>query len=247
MTKIINVGFVLLFIILLVGCSKEEPIVEAPFYKITCLGDSRVEGGPFPMFESYRYYLWVKLIDGLVDFDFVGSRTDTKSYAEHNGLVFDSNHEGLLGDRTDQVLTRVEGLINSTPDAIGNVILLGVGGNDLYQGISGTDAAANISAIIDKLQGHNSSITIFIEQIEDGTTPFNSSGVIDPLELGVYNNAISSFVNAKSTATSKIFAVDMRSLLSDTDYADDLHYNASGAEKIANKYYEAMDLFLFQQ
>lgn len=235
----------ILFLSVFYSCSKEVPIPLESVYNITALGDSRVEGGPFPAFESYRYYLWQRLIDRGILFDFVGTRNDTKTYPEYNGEQFDPNHEGSLGDRTDQVLGRLNVIIDLSPEMIGDVILLGVGGNDLYQGISGADAATNISAIVDALQAHNSSITIFIEQIEDGTSQFNSTGVIDAAELDALNNAIFGIATDKTTSTSKVVAVNMVNLLDDDDYADDLHYNASGAVKIANQYFIAMENDLF--
>lgn len=234
-----------IFIFLLIGCSKEEPFPIETIYTITALGDSRVEGGPFPAFESFRYYLWQRLIDRGILFDFTGTRNDTKSYPEYNGQQFDPNHEGKLGDRTDQVLDRVTVIIDMAPETLGDVVLLSVGGNDLYQGISGSDAASNIALIVDKLQAHNSSITIFIEQIEDGTTQFNSTGVINATELEVFNNSIFNIASDKTTTTSTVIAVNMVNLLDDDDYADDLHYNASGAVKIANQYFMALENDLF--
>lgn len=238
-------AYFLIFLFLFISCSKEVPIAPENTYTITALGDSRVEGGPFPAFESYRYYLWQRLIDRGILFDFTGTRNDTKTYPEYKGEQFDPNHEGNLGDRTDQVLDRLNTIISTAPEMLGDAILLGAGGNDLYQGVSGENAAASIATIVDNLQAHNSSITIFIEQIEDGTTQFNSTGVIDAGELDAFNNAIFGIATDKTTSTSKVIAVNMVNLLDDDDYADDLHYNASGAEKIANQYFIAMENDLF--
>jgi len=231
-------------LVLQTSCKKDEPLPNDPL-QITIMGDSRVEGGPQEEFKSFRYYLWKKLLERDIEFDFLGTRKDSQNYEAHLGKEFDVDHEGKLGDRSDQLLSRIVDLINNHPSQVGNVAIISVGANDLYQAVSANTATDNIKQIVDELQQHNNSITIFIEQIEDGTTSFNTLDVINQEELALLNNNIAGIAIENTTNASKVIAVNMVSLLNDADYADNLHYNVSGAEKIAAQYFNAMNGVLF--
>lgn len=235
---------------LMLSCNKEEnlsiisPPTSSSSFQILPLGDSRVEGHD-TAFESYRYELWKKLKERGLDIDFLGSETDHRTYPDFQNGMFDPNHEGHGGARTDQVLERVNTLISSNPESIGNVVLLCAGGNDLLEAYSASSAISNINEIIDALQMANNSITIFIEKIAAGTTAFNHSNEVDLAEFESFNNLISDVAANQSTSISKVIVVDMSNLLDDSDYADDVHYNNSGAEKIARQYFMVMDNELF--
>lgn len=235
--------FLMLSIALLSNCQKDqEPQID--YLEILPLGDSRVEGHPED-FVSYRYELWKLLRERNLDVDFVGSRKDQRSYPRVNDESFDIDHEGKSGDRSDQVLSRVNSLIASGAENVGEVVLLGAGGNDLLQMKSYESALSNLEAIIVALQNANPDVTIFIEQIEDGTTELNNYFQELRPNLEAFNAAIPVLAEEKSTATSKVIVVNMYDLLTDDDYADGVHYNEAGAKKIANEYFKAMDTEIF--
>jgi len=218
-----SLKYLLLLIVIfaLVGCTSgdDELPERIQSLQILSIGDSRVEGHETD-FVSYRYELWKLLKNDDRIIDFLGSRIDQRIYPDFQETQFDINHEGKSGDRIDEALIRLDTLIANNPSAVGNIVLLGIGGNDLVQGVSAGTSIQNLNRLIDKLQEANSTTTIFIEKIAPGTTDFQ-----------------------ESTSQSKVIAVDMSTILTDEDYADAVHYNQSGAQKIANQYYEAMQLF----
>ncbi len=231
---IINVTFL--------SCSNDDDLVEeTKLFQILSIGDSRVEGHQTD-FLSYRYELWKLLKEDSKNVDFFGNRIDERIYPDFQEIPFDAHHEGKSGDRIDQVLERLDSLITTHPEMVGNVTLLGLGGNDLVQKIPVENSVRNLNLIIDKLQRANNSTTIFIEKIAPGTIAFQQSNAVNQSEYIAFNNAISNLAIIKSTPQSRVIAVDMTSILTDEDYADDVHYNLSGAKKVANRYFEAMHI-----
>lgn len=160
----------LILLLLITGfawsCSKDDdeititPNNSSSQFQLMPLGDSRVEGDR-PEFESYRYELWKNLLANNWDFDLIGNLKDPASYPTFQGANFDPDHEGIGGDRTDQVLERTRELV--AQNSVGNVILLGIGGNDLLEEIEPSTALNNIRTTIDVLQMHNENAMIFLE------------------------------------------------------------------------------------
>lgn len=224
------------------SCNNDDDLSEKiELFQILSIGDSRVEGHKTD-FISYRYELWKLLKNDDRNIDFFGTRIDERVYPDFQEIPFDHNHEGRSGDRIDETLGRLEILITNHPDMVGNVVLLGVGGNDLVQGIPLDNSVEHLNLIIDKLQAANTSVTIFIEKIAPGTTSFQESNIVDRSEYTAFNNAISNIAIRKSTVKSRVVVVDMSILLTDENYADDVHYNQPGAQKIANQYFDAMQI-----
>ncbi|MFT5890729.1 MAG: lysophospholipase L1-like esterase [Dokdonia sp.] len=226
------------------SCENDDDAPEGiEFFQILSIGDSRVEGHQTD-FVSYRYELWKLLKNEGKGVDFFGNRIDERVYPSFQEIPFDSNHEGKSGDRIDEALQRVDSLVINNPEMVGNLVLLGIGGNDLVEGVSVDNSMQYLNSIIDKLQEANDSVNIFIEQIAPGTANFQEINGMDQSEYLAFNNAISDIAIAKTTSQSRVIAVDMSTVLTDEDYADDVHYNQSGTQKIANQYFEAMQ-FLF--
>ncbi len=235
-------ALLLIVIFAFLGCENDDDLPEnIQLFQILPVGDSRVEGHETD-FISYRYELWKLLKENNKDVDFFGSKLDERIYPDFQEISFDNNHEAKGGDRADQALERLDTLIANNPAIVGNIILLGIGGNDLVQGVSANNSIQNISSIIDKLQEVNNSVTIFIEKIAPGSTAFQESNAMNLSEYIAFNNAISNLAITKSTSESRVVVVDMSTILTDEDYADNVHYNQSGAQKIAIQYFEAMQI-----
>ena len=66
---------------------------------------------------------------------------------------------GVNGDTSADVLTRVNEIIEQNPD----LVLLGVGGNDVLQRIAPDTTRANIVATIDTLQSNNIDVVLIAE------------------------------------------------------------------------------------
>lgn len=204
--------------------------------KIMPLGASRVEGAR-PDFESYRYELWKDLIAGGHTFDFIGTATDGASYPTFNGNSFDVDHEGRGGLTSGEILSGLNGWLSQTgsPDI---VLLSSPGGNDALQGLPYDNIITNINGIIDAIQASNPNVTIIIEQM----APAHSSAMTT--ELSTYmtniNQELETIATAQSTSTSQIILVDMYTGFTDGMLADDVHYNGTGADFIATRYYNAL-------
>ncbi len=240
----ISISRIFLLIALLIatyaGCEEQEkqPFQPAPDTKrsILPLGDSRVEGAR-PNFESYRYELWKNLVENDWEFDFVGTRRDGADYPEFLGQSFDVDHEGTGGATTEDIIATISKVINveNAPD----IVLLGIGGNDLIEGSKNVDhTLANINQIIDILQSQNDSVAIFLEQIAPGRSDFMTPAVQSAFDE--FNRLIPDIATQQSSNTSQVVVVDMASGWNDDYMADEVHYNVQGAREVSDRYYTAM-------
>ncbi len=214
------------------SCDKTPDFEKNTFLSIMPLGDSRVQGSR-PAHESYRYELWKMLVDEGRQFDFVGNRKDEQTYPSYNDLELDKDHQGTGGAQTQDILSAVNNLdVHDMP----NVVLLGIGGNDLVSGEKVETVIARIQEIIDILQDKNPTISIFIEQI----APAHSSFMTDDrwALLNAFNTAIPQI--AVNRSISLVVVVDMSLGWSDDYFADNVHYNEIGAKVVAERYFEAI-------
>ncbi len=237
--SVAKVTFSIVFLFAVSGCrqAKTAPVVESKSEetKILLLGDSRVHGNR-PDFESYRYELWKKLIADKQKVDFIGSIEDESSYPKFMGKTFDKDHAGVGGFTTQDILDNLEEALAEMekPD----VVLLGIGGNDLMSRNPVEDVIENINKIIDILQAENNQITIFVEQIAPGRSKFMTPEVTKVFKS--FNSKIPTLATKQTTTKSKIIAVDMASDWSDSYLADDVHYNEKGAKVVAERYFAAI-------
>lgn len=234
---IVILGCLLLFS----ACKKKDQCpaqtLSAATISILPLGDSRVEGAT-PEYESYRYELWKNLLANDWDVDFIGSRTDNADYAQVSGRCFDNEHEGTGGAATaDLLATLADTPFETAPD----VVLLGIGGNDLLnEELTMTEIVANVREIISRLQSENGNVTIFLEKIAPGTTGFMTPELEVTFER--FNDSIPEVAGSLTTSTSKVVSVDMAAGWTNAWLADNVHYNAAGAKVVADRYYEAIEL-----
>ncbi|MFD2823274.1 SGNH/GDSL hydrolase family protein [Lacinutrix iliipiscaria] len=249
--KISSVNLYIFTLLFIISCSNKKHAsalnneftpngnTTNPFYKILPLGDSRVEGATSNS-VSYRYDLWKDLVKNEWNFDYIGTQQDNTIYPELMGQHFDPDHEGIGGYKTQDILDNIDDLIEDigAPD----VVLLGIGGNDLVRNISVTTVIDNINQIVDILQNSNTNVTIFIEQIAPGR-----SNVMTPEALVIYNTFnenISNLASEQTNESSSVIAVDMSAHWTDDYMEDNLHYNHLGAKEVADRYYEAIETTL---
>ena len=225
------------------SCSKKEetpPNETVSQNKILPLGASRVQGSP-PTYDSFRYELWKKLVDGGWDFDFIGTIKDQGIYPDYNSQSFDPDHEGRAGWTSGQILTALEdGLATiDTPDF---VLFSSPGGNDLLLGVPYDDIMANVNAIIDVLQDANPEVTIILEQM----APIHSDLITQPLAayLNQVHRDIVTVVSQQTTKQSRVLTVNMFTGFTDEYLADNLHYNSEGAAFVAQRYYDVLSNIL---
>ena len=236
-----------LFIISLIifSCNNENVITPiettAPLpvvtTKIMPLGASRVEGDR-PNYESYRYELWKLLIDGNWNFDYVGTQSDNSEYPTYSGLNFDTDHEGRGGWTAELILSQIENWLNELEDMPDIVLFSSPGGNDALGGGDYGTILSNVNSIIDIIQQANPNVTIIIEKL----APANSIIMVPPLTdyFDSWGEDVVTLAQQQSTSTSQVITVDMYTGFNDSYLADVLHYNQSGAEFIANRYYDVL-------
>lgn len=215
-------------------------------HRILPLGDS-ITQGVYPA-QSYRYRLWVKLINDGLPFDYIGSRTDNyngnSGYPNYAGRAFDRQHEGHGGWRAQDLIdgctesdpcrTKFQGnlggwLSGYTPD----IVLLHIGTNDILQGAPWYATAFSVWYTIQYLRLDNPKVTILLGQI----IPINGR-----TQSAMFLNYIYAFLAELTTLpSSPVILVDHFTgfnLLTLTD--DGRHPNAAGEEWMATRWRTAI-------
>jgi lysophospholipase L1-like esterase len=213
--------YLLIIALVLFACNKDDDATPAP---------------PIPSLEheSYRAYLWEHMFFSQWSFEFVGSRVDSDFYPGMLGLLFDRDHEGVSGIQTQGVLDNLENTLSVSPTP--DVVLLGLGGNDLQAGQKKvSEVITNLHTIINRLQTQNPRVIIFIEQI----APIKDKLKFRKLTRKVieFNEAIPHLAQATATNQSKVIVVDMHTGWKRHFFADDVHYNKRGAIEAASRYF----------
>ena len=232
----------LLFMMASLACDSTSDDVDPPLSEgeisILPLGDSRV-AGLRPLFESYRYELWKNLLEQNADIDLVGPETDNARYPDFMDRTFDNDHAGIGGNTTTDVLERLDNVLRSMPEPP-QIVLLGIGGNDLLQGMDAGEVINNMHTIIDRLQANNPGVIIIVEQIAPGTSEFMATEGLRPI-FDAFNAAIPTLASEQSDATSRVIPVDMSTNWTDEYLADEVHYNEAGAKVVADRYFAVME------
>jgi lysophospholipase L1-like esterase len=235
---------IILSLLMFNACDKGDDTTPKPqstsINKILPLGASRVEGAR-PDYESFRYELWKDLIDDGWTFDFIGTQSDNASYPSYSGNDFDVDHEGRGGWTSGQILNGLDNWLSQTgsPDI---VLFSSPGGNDALQELPYDQAVSNINSIIDILQADNPEVTIIIEQMAPGRSEIMTVELTNYFEQ--MQQEVLSMAENQTTSASQVIAVDMFTGFTDRFLADDVHYNETGAEFIANRYYNVLENIL---
>jgi lysophospholipase L1-like esterase len=188
--------------------------------KIMPLGDSITYGTPNPGYRGYRRSLWELLKNDGYTVHFVGS--------QHSGTVPDQDNEGHPGWTVAQIKNGIDAnrwLESSEPD----IILLHIGTNDIRLGHAAM-APANLSTLLDDILARLPHTHVIVAQI----IPFRPGSDKDHQS---YNDAIPRIVASKGP---RVSLVDMRTTVLPGDYADGLHPNASGYDKMARAWEPAI-------
>ncbi|CAN5474457.1 hypothetical protein BH09PLA1_BH09PLA1_05850 [soil metagenome] len=200
--------------------------------RIMPLGDSITES--FAPRDSYRYSLWNSLRNsGFRDIDFVGGEHGVLGGAPANSN-FDQDHEGHPGWTTDQIAANVQSFAQrARPD----IVLLHSGTNDVRKGESLASTINDLGLVIDRLRAVNPNITVLLCKIIPNHD--NPSGV------AALNDAIPNLVSQKNRDGSRIVMVDQFSGFDlGRDTFDGLHPNESGEQKMASRFFAALQPIL---
>lgn len=192
--------------------------------KIMPLGDSITWGTPDPSYGGYRHLLGTLLTNDGYSFEFVGSGQSG------NGVIPSPNNEGHPGWTILQIKNGIDSkgwLETSQPD----IVLLHIGTNDFRPRVGGAASApGNLSTLLDDILARLPQAHVIVAQI----IPFRPGP--DQVHRS-YNAAIPGIVASKGPRVSR---VDMQNILSPSDYADGLHPNAGGYNKMARAWEGAL-------
>lgn len=221
--------------------NRERPL------RILPLGDSITQSDAQHL--GYRYLLWKKLIDAGIQFDFIGSMHPPEierapGWIDYQDRAFDIDHEGHSGWTAGDLLDGCswepdkgklpEWLKTYTPD----IVLLHIGTNDAFHSVPIEVTVEKIEAIIALLQSDNPKVIVFLAKI----IPLAGEWARD------YNNAIlalnarmDGIAAATTTSDSKVIVVDQYTGFNGAeDTHDSIHPNDSGAEKMAQRWADAI-------
>ena len=212
------------------------PEPEAPLNKIMPLGASRVAGDR-PNHESFRYDLWKELILNNWSFDFIDTQEDNAIYLPVENTPFDPDHEGAGGRTSDDILVNLFNWLRESgaPDI---VLFSSPGGNDVLRREPLERTISNLESIIDILQKANPQVTVIIEKFASGRSSLITPEISNDIKN--LHQAIARIATEKTNDQSEIIVVDMYTGFDDDLLADNIHYNDSGAQFIAERYYKVL-------
>ena len=189
--------------------------------RIMPLGDSITSS------NAYRRLLWKKLQSAGYQVDFIGS-------AKGAVADYDTDHEGHSGWEAGEIEGKISGWLNyNTPD----IVMLHIGTNDLNHRQSNESTLSEINGIIERIRRKNNSVIILLAKIIP----------IRHLDVSAFNQQLGRLAEQRSTQASPVVIVDQASGYDAfTDNLDGLHPNKKGEEKIANKWFVALQEFLSQ-
>lgn len=209
--------------------------------------DSSLHAGDLP---GYRYILWDSLRTNHYNFDFIGSEYSGYNYFPDYqnagfGGILTSELRQLLVDGTNTKFTPTEVItpgpyLNYHP---ADVILLHMGTTDVD--VSSIADSTALGAILDTIRDVNANTWVVLAKILD-LSPTGQYHVTE------YNARIEHAARVRINSGYKILIVDMENIpgfdytITSGDMYDDTHPNSSGYAKMANVWYQALQLILPQ-
>lgn len=233
-------------------------VAVAPTWRIMPLGNSITEAGDNEI--SYRCWLWRTLADSGARFNFVGTRWGVFAGYSHAYPApalqeaskcpyadFDQDNEGHTAWRVDELLY---GSVDNTygyPGRCGawartcqpDIVLLHGGTNDVvFQGQSVASTRNELSWTIDTLRSVNPRVVILLAQIIPTTNANN-------FKVAQLNDSIRVLATAKTTSASPVLLVDQYTGFNAvTDCLDGVHPGTIGEQKMADRWFARLKLFI---
>lgn len=201
---------------------------------------------------SYRYFLWKKLIDEGIDFDFVGSmntQLDTYSKGEtpqpdYKGKSFDKDHEGhfawevnhIWGGRSPNNNTGSGSLGDWMQEYDFDIALVHLGTNDAFMGQDNNQTAFELKAIIEKLREDNPNAVILLAKVIPTAKGEREAAAVDQLA-----SLIPGVAEEMTTEDSPVILVDMFDGFDVNELTyDGVHPNEKGEMEMAQRWFDAI-------
>jgi lysophospholipase L1-like esterase len=212
--------------------------------RIMPMGDSLTEGAyPGPA-ASYRGYLEIMLRNAGYNFDFVGTQwsqahggTDY-DHEGHGGFTIGPDESDLMGWHSN-LYDHVDMYLEKDPD----VILLLVGINAMFptenRPVKPADAPAKLETLVQRIRFLSPEVRIFVASLAP-TGWFN--GTEWPEYMAVCRMAETI---GDADPQDAVYFVDLQGILEplmdkSTDFYDGLHFTESGAQKVAQVWFDAL-------
>ena len=221
------------FVLVIVVLSTGLILTSYTQVRIMCLGES-ITGSP----GCWRALLWQSLENtGYTNTDFVGTQ-----YPQGCGFDYDGEHEGhgglLVTNAADQNQL-VDWLSASNPD----IVLMHFGTNDCWSARETSIILAAYTTLVNQMRANNANMIILVARIIP-MDPTRSCSDCDQRVINL-NAAIPGWANGMNTSQSPVIVVDQWTGFSYTDDTyDGVHPDASGDQKIADKWYPALIPYL---
>ncbi|MET7710371.1 cellulose binding domain-containing protein [Micromonospora sp. NPDC005413] len=203
------------------------PAAAAPV-RVMPLGDS-ITGSP----GCWRSTLWNRLqTTGYPNVDFVGTLGP-----QGCGQPYDGDNEGHGGYLVTNVANQnlLPGWLSATrPD----IVLMHFGTNDVWSNITPTTILAAYSKLVDQMRASNPTMRVIVAKIIPMAPPTCAECGQRVVAL---NAAIGGWAAGKTTAQSPIVVVDQwTGVNTAADTYDGVHPNASGDQKMSDRWYPAL-------
>jgi lysophospholipase L1-like esterase len=191
--------------------------------RVMPLGDSITDGVTVP--GGYRIGLWQRFTASRYTVDFVGSLSNGPA------SLGDHDHEGHSGWRIDQIDANIVNWLRAYSP---HTVLLHIGTNDVLQNYNVSSAPNRLSTLIDHITTTAPTAEVFVAQL----IPLANSSQDNAVRT--FNAAIPGIVQSKVNAGKHVHVVDLHSALTPADLADGVHPNAGGYDKMAARWYSAL-------
>lgn len=197
--------------------------VGSPPPRLMAAGASITAGSGDDDPYGYRNHLQGRV--GLGVFDFVGSFK-----APSSDPVYDVDHQGAPGDRTDQLNARLTTALPAkmpAPNPAGSAILVHIGTNDILQGVAEATAVANIANMVDIITAHDPGITVYVGLLIPSTHAATDEAITS------FNTALSAQLTGMQASHPRLRIVDLNAVFKQqADWAgyfvDSIHPNDAG-------------------
>ncbi|OED38187.1 hypothetical protein AB833_21160 [Chromatiales bacterium (ex Bugula neritina AB1)] len=196
--------------------------------QIAPIGDSITQAGNSR--PGYRRSLWLKLQQAGYDVDFVGSQnTFHGNPPPSSEQDFDLDHEGHWAEEAGDIANSIDRWLRSyTPD----IAIIHLGTNDFDRGQSNASTLLELGSIFSSLRADNPQVKILVAEI----IPMKNK------DTARFNSAIREWAPAQSASASPVVVVDQYTgYNAATDNYDNYHPNAEGEEKMAARWFSALE------
>lgn len=222
-------------LLFLIGCTPVSQVDGAQTsVRIMPLGDSITQADR--NHNSYRRPLWFKLREAGYNVNFVGS---TRSHYLGNApnSDFDQDHEGHWGWQVDEVSAQID---RWAAEAKPDIVLIHVGTNDILRGQSFDSTISELRSLIQTMRRHNPNLKILLAQL----IPAQGSEILTQQ----FNQQISALARSLNSSASPVILVDQSSGFNVAqDTYDGLHPNESGEQKMATRWFQALQKIMTKQ